>query len=146
LKTTASSSPGRVSTSGGLDACSYLSLADGLAYIVIGDDTTSAVRERLDALHELAHLLLHHSVDTRAMTAKRANKAAEAQAFRMASAIALPEKSFLADLWAPTLDAFASLKPRWKVSIGAMIHRCADLGLVNAEQAQRLWINYARRG
>lgn len=130
----------------GLDAFSYWSAADGLPYVVIGDDKGSAVRERYDALHELAHLLMHSKLDVKALSAKRGHRLLEDQAFRFASALALPAKPFLADLWAPTLDAFRSLKPRWKVSIGVMIHRCQELNVTTPEQTQRLWINYSRRG
>jgi hypothetical protein len=37
-------------------------------------------------------------------------------------------------------------KDRWKVSIGMMIVRCEHIGLINQDQAKRLWINYNRRG
>lgn len=130
----------------GLDAFSYWSIADSLPYVVIGDDKGSACRERYDALHELGHLCLHWSLSDKAITAQKSHKLLELQAFRFASALALPARSFMSDLWAPTIDTFKSLKPRWKVSIGVMIHRCAELGVTTPEQTQRLWINYSRRG
>lgn len=130
----------------GLDAFSYWSVADGLPYVVIGTDKGSAVRERYDALHECGHLLLHSNLDNRATASPRAHRGLETQAFRFASALALPARPFLSDLWAPTLDAFRSLKARWKISIGVMIYRCSELGVITPDQTKRLWINYARRG
>jgi Zn-dependent peptidase ImmA (M78 family)/transcriptional regulator with XRE-family HTH domain len=130
----------------GLDAFSYWSAVDGLPYVVLGTDKSSAVRSRYDALHELGHLLMHSAVDSKTAAGKRAHHTLEAQAFRYASAMALPADSFLAELWAPTLDTFLALKSKWKVSIGVMIYRCAELQVVTASQAQRLWINYSRRG
>jgi len=124
----------------GLDAFSRWSGRDGAAYIVLGADKSSAVRSRTDAAHELAHLVLHRKrgvIDHRRL---------EEQAFRFAGAFLLPQESFTKELWAPTLDAFRSLKDRWLVSIGAMVKRCEDLELITREQAQRLWINYTRRG
>jgi Zn-dependent peptidase ImmA (M78 family)/transcriptional regulator with XRE-family HTH domain len=130
----------------GLDAFSYWSAADALPYIVIGTDKGSFARERYDALHECGHLVMHAGLDARALSAPRAHRIVENQAFRFASALALPARPFLSDLWAPTLDAFRSLKARWKVSIGVMIYRCAELGVTTPDQTKRLWINYGRRG
>lgn len=130
----------------GLDAFSYWSAADELPYVVIGTDKGSAVRERYDALHECGHLLLHAALDTRVAASPRSHRLLENQAFRFASALALPARPFLSDLWAPTLDAFRSLKARWKVSVGVMIYRCSELGVITPDQTKRLWINYGRRG
>jgi hypothetical protein len=58
----------------------------------------------------------------------------------------MPSEQFLDELYAPTLDAMAALKDRWKVSVGAMIKRCEHLGVIDREAAQRMWINYTRRG
>lgn len=49
-------------------------------------------------------------------------------------------------LYAPTLNAFRYLKQHWLVSISALIHRSEDVGLIDPEQAKRLWIAMARRG
>ena len=46
----------------------------------------------------------------------------------------------------PTLDGLLALKPKWRVSVGAMIKRAAWLHLISAEQEQRLWIAWSRRG
>jgi Zn-dependent peptidase ImmA (M78 family) len=124
----------------GLDAYSHWSKRDGTPYVILGADKSSAVRSRIDAAHELGHLVLHR---------KRGvlpHKTLEEQAFRFASAFLLPEESFSKELWAPSLDAFRSLKDRWLVSIGAMIKRCQELEIINDDQYQRMWINYTRRG
>ena len=126
-----------------LDAFSQW-LPEGFAFIVIGSERDSAVRCRYSAAHEIAHLVLHKNQQNKAKSDLHSRL--EWQAFRFASAFLLPPKSFLSELWAPTLDAFRSLKERWKVSIGVMIKRCEELGVINDKQAQRLWINYARRG
>ena len=116
----------------------------GFAFIVIGSERDSAVRCRYSAAHEIAHLVLHRNQKNKGKSDLHSRL--EWQAFRFASALLLPAKSFLSELWAPTLDAFRSLKERWKVSIGVMIKRCEELGVINEKQAQRLWINYSRRG
>lgn len=113
-------------------------------YIVLGAEKASAVRSRYNAAHELAHLVLHAHLKMPGSTDKLPQ--IEHQAFRFASAFLLPAQSFLSELWAPTLEAFRSLKERWKVAIGVMIKRCEELGIINEAQTQRLWINYSRRG
>ena len=113
-------------------------------YIVLGSDKMSAVRDRNNGGHELGHLVLHNSMN--AMGPADRHKQMEDQAFRFAASFLLPAKPFLDELWAPTLDAFLSLKERWKVAIGLMIKRCEDLEVVTEEQGKRLWINRTRRG
>lgn len=73
-------------------------------------------------------------------------KEADAMAFRFASAFHLPASTFTRDLWSPSIDAFISLKERWRVSVGVMIKRCQELELIDEEETRRMWINYVRRG
>jgi len=58
----------------------------------------------------------------------------------------LPERDFLDELYAPTLDGMLSIKERWGVSVGAMIMRCKSLDLLDDDSAKRMWMNYTRRG
>jgi Zn-dependent peptidase ImmA (M78 family)/transcriptional regulator with XRE-family HTH domain len=128
-----------------LDAFSQWAAA-GSPYIVLGKDKSSAVRSRFDAAHELAHILLHRRVDRRRVNSKTDWKILEQQANRFSAAFLLPAKSFVDELWAPSLDSMLSRKERWKVSVAMMIVRCEQLGLINQAQTKRLWINYNRRG
>ncbi|MEL6064961.1 MULTISPECIES: helix-turn-helix domain-containing protein [unclassified Methylobacterium] len=128
------------------DGFSQLSRSGGIPFIVLGRDKASAVRQRFDAAHELAHILLHKNIENKRLNTAADNKILEDQAHRFANALLLPADQFVAELWAPTLDAMMALKDRWKVSVGAMIKRCEALELLDREQAQRLWINYNRRG
>ena len=128
------------------DGFSQLSRSGGIPFIVLSRDKASAVRQRFDAAHELAHILLHRSVETKRLNTAADNKILEDQAHYFANALLLPSNQFVQELWAPTLDAMIALKDRWKVSVGAMIKRCETLDLVNREQAQKLWIGYNRRG
>lgn len=128
-----------------IDAFSQWSDTDKLPYIVLATDKRNGVRNRSDAGHELGHLAVHRLLDNSRIRKSSIHKEVEKQAFRFGSAFLLPEDQFLSELWAPTLDAFRSLKSRWKVAIGMMIHRCADLRVITEDQAKRLWINYNRR-
>jgi Zn-dependent peptidase ImmA (M78 family)/transcriptional regulator with XRE-family HTH domain len=127
-----------------LDAFSQVA-EDGTPYIFLTADKESAVRSRLDAAHELAHLVLHCEVETRQFNTPKINKILEDQAFRFGSAFLMPARAFTHELWSPTLDAFRSLKERWRVSIAAMVKRCEEMEMISEQEAKRLFINYNRR-
>ena len=85
-------------------------------------------------------MVMHQSV-TRSQVATLAEfKVIESEADAFASAFLLPPGPFAEDLYAPTLDGMRMLKPKWKTSIAAMVHRASDLAFVSESQARRLWI------
>lgn len=129
-----------------LDAFSQWSSRFGIPLMLLSRDKASAARQRFDAMHELAHILLHRRVESRHMNNPATYKVLERQADLFASYTLLPEPEFVEELYLPTLDAFLTLKERWGVSVGAMIMRCRDLEILDDSSAQRLWINYNRRG
>jgi Zn-dependent peptidase ImmA (M78 family)/DNA-binding XRE family transcriptional regulator len=129
-----------------LDAFSAWDKEYNRPYIVANIDKHSAVRWRFNISHELGHLVMHRNVDNRQLANPRGFKIIEQQAHRFAGAFLLPAESFARDVYAPTLDALCSLKPKWKVAIGAMIKRLQDLDIVSEDESKRLWINYNRRG
>lgn len=129
-----------------LDAFTQWSSDYHIPFVMLGRDKASAVRQRFDAAHELAHLVCHGDVDPKRLNSASDYKIMEDQAHYFASALLLPAEEFSEELWAPTLDAMLALKERWRVSVGAMIKRCETLGIIEADDARRLWINYNRRG
>jgi len=129
-----------------MDGLSHWSDADHRPYVLIAADKDTCARSRLDAVHELGHLVLHARVKEKTLADAAAFKEVERQAFLFAGAFLLPGESFAAEVWSPTLNGFLPLKERWKVSIGAMIKRCRTLGMINDEYEQRLWKHYSSRG
>ena len=129
-----------------LDAFSQWSSSFGRPFVFLGKDHASAVRSRFDAAHELAHLVLHWDIDRKRVNSREDWARLEQQAHRFSASFLLPESSFSNELWAPTLDGFAALKERWKVSIGMMIMRAEHVGITGKKDTQRLFINYNRRG
>jgi Zn-dependent peptidase ImmA (M78 family)/transcriptional regulator with XRE-family HTH domain len=129
-----------------LDAFSQWSSVYRIPLVVLSRDKASAARQRFDAAHEMAHVLLHTDIDPKRLNSAADYKILEDQAHYFANALLLPADTFSSDLWSPSLDAMLSIKERWKVSVGAMIKRCEALGIVDDESARRLWINYNRRG
>jgi Zn-dependent peptidase ImmA (M78 family)/DNA-binding XRE family transcriptional regulator len=129
-----------------LDAFSQWASVYESPFVILGKDKASAVRSRFDAAHELFHLLAHRKIDRRRVKNTSDWKLLEEQAHRFAAAFLLPEKSFVDELWAPTLDGMLARKERWKVSVAMMIVRCEHIGIISSDQVKRLWINYNRRG
>ncbi len=127
-----------------LDAFSVWSSTFNRPFIVLGADKESASRSRFDAAHELAHIILHRSIDGQRLTIKADFDLIEAQAHRFASAFLLPEETFSAEVFAPTLGAFLTLKHRWRVSIAAMIRRAWQIELISDETRERLVIGMSR--
>src|SRR5262249_12604606 len=112
-----------------LDGLSQVVAEEGRPYIVIGIDKGSPARWRVDAAHELGHILLHANVQRGTLDRLEKHKKIEEQAHRFARAFLLPLASFGDDLFGVSLDAFRALKPRWNVSIATMIFRARDAGL-----------------
>lgn len=129
-----------------VDAFSQWSDRFGIPFIMLSRDKASAVRQRFDTVHELAHILLHQRVTQEHLNNRTTYKVLEKQADAFASFMLLPEQDFLDELYAPTLDGFLSLKERWGVSVGAMIMRCKSLDLLDDLSAKCMWMNYTRRG
>ncbi len=102
---------------------------------MLGSDKDSAARSRFDAAHELAHLILHNSVTK---LGPPLHKLLEEQANRFAGAFLLPVDGFTNDIGALlTLNSLWVLKRKWRVSIAAMIHRCAEIWASSHKTRQR---------
>lgn len=127
-----------------LDA--YSAWLDGRPHVVLSDEKRSAVRSRYDCAHELGHLVLHRSVSSSILRSAAKHKQIERQAHIFAGAFLLPGSSFASEVVLPTLDGLLSLKPKWLVSVGAMIMRARALNLVDDEHERRLHMAYSSRG
>lgn len=131
---------------GTMDGLSNWSAVDGRPYVFLATDKQTCARSRLDAAHELGHLVLHRGLTERALYDAAAFKEIERQAFYFAGAFLLPAESFGAEVWSPSLPAFVSLKERWRTSVGAMIMRCSNLEIISDEYKQRLFKHYSAKG
>lgn len=129
-----------------IDAFSVRLALDDRPAFFLGADKDSAARSRFDAAYELAHHVLHRKTRSKRLMNSQERKAVKVEAHRFASAFLLPASEFARDLRAPTLGGMVTAKARWKVSVGVMIQRCADLEILREDEAQRLWIARARRG
>jgi Zn-dependent peptidase ImmA (M78 family)/DNA-binding XRE family transcriptional regulator len=115
-------------------------------FVGINTCNISGARLRYDAAHELGHAVLHRNVTLHQFRDQASHKIIEQQAFRFAGAFLFPRSAFRAQVGAPTLDYFCSLKKRWGMSIASMVYRAHDLGLINDEDKVALYRNMTRRG
>ncbi len=129
-----------------LDAFSQWSDRFRLPFIMLSRDKASASRQRFDALHELAHVVLHKNVPLRRLNDRASYTLLERQADQFAGYMLLPEKEFAEELYSPSLDGFLAMKERWGASVGAMIMRCRSMDILSEDGARNMWINYNRRG
>jgi Zn-dependent peptidase ImmA (M78 family)/DNA-binding XRE family transcriptional regulator len=101
----------------------------------------SAERSRMDAAHELGHLVLHWRHES------PRGREYEHEAEIFASAFLMPRGSVLAE--APrgaNLDGIIAAKRRWKVSAAALTYRMHAVGLLSDWQYRAVFVDISRRG
>lgn len=108
-------------------------------FIFMASEKEAGARLRYDLAHELGHLVLHRWVEQSELEDKATLKHIEGEADKFAGAFLLPSTSFPNEVYTPRLDGFVPLKERWKVSIQAMVYRCKDLEIIDADQALNLY-------
>jgi Zn-dependent peptidase ImmA (M78 family) len=117
------------------------SLWRGHAPFIFLNTRKSAERDRLDAAHELGHLVLHRDH----LEPRGREREQEADAF--ASALLMPRSSVLAHVpRSPTLGQLIQLKRIWKVAVAALVYRLGTLDLLTEWQKRQLWIEIGRQG
>jgi Zn-dependent peptidase ImmA (M78 family)/DNA-binding transcriptional regulator YiaG len=115
---------------------------DGLAakydgeYIVVLNPTVSNDRGRLNAAHELAHVLLGDC-----------DKEGESkEAFDFGSHLLLPNSQLKRAFEGRSMVRLVQFKERYGISLAAMVYRAEKLGFITKSTAKTLWIEFARRG
>lgn len=118
------------------DACSEIK--QGVPVIFLDKGLKSACRIRFSLAHELGHVLMHGYITKDDLNDKSILERIEHEANRFASAFLMPADSFIEEIRSMSLTYFIALKSKWKVSIGAMIYRCQDLKVLDADQVLML--------
>jgi len=114
-------------------------------HIIISTGKNSAVRIRFSLAHELGHLILHRKINPKALKDSSKFKLMEQQAHRFASAFIFPQSTFFQEIVIPDLATFRMRKPRWKLSIAAMIFRAKNLGLIDDDREKMLRRSYGAK-
>lgn len=126
-----------------LDAFSTWLKQESVPAIILSARKSTLCRERMNLAHELGHLVLHRGISP---TNREEHKLMESQAFRFGSAFLLPETTYFKSISYPSLDAFLSVKSRWKVSIKAQIERCYRANIISDERRRLLYMQCSRKG
>ena len=100
------------------------------------------VRKRLTALHEVAHLLLDFPKDWEPKTV-------EPLCHQFGGAMLMPEPVFRAEFGGKrgrvTLNELVDIKANYGISIGAIMTRARNLGLITENHYRDFWIQYRKR-
>lgn len=113
----------------------------GKSHIVLGSDKRSAARSRFDAVHELAHLLLHRDISQEDLESKAVLSRIESEANTFAGAFLLPRRSLINEYYSTRLGHLEGLKARWRVSMQAIAHRSKQIGIMDEEQ----YVNFRKQ-
>ena len=106
-----------------LDACSFW--RGDIPYVFL-NTMKSAERSRMDAAHELGHLVLHSNVS------KSNTKVTEAEAQRFAGAFLMPSGSLISNVRrGASLGEIIKAKRLWIVSAAALTYRMHKVGLLS---------------
>jgi Zn-dependent peptidase ImmA (M78 family)/DNA-binding XRE family transcriptional regulator len=106
---------------------------------VLLNTTKSAEHSRLDAAHELGHLVLHRN-------GKRGREA-EHEAMRFGSALLMPREPLLhSGLVSPSLEQLIRYKRPWGVSLAALVYRLHALDIISEWHYRSLMVELSQRG
>lgn len=117
-------------------------------FIAYSNNKESAARINFDLAHELGHILLHTWNEDLEDCSREEFKQKEKEANEFAAAFLLPKESFIKDVrFFPTeISHYIELKKKWRVSIGAMIHRSCELGIISMNQYQYMIRTMSAKG
>ena len=107
----------------------------GRPFILYAAEEQSNPRKLFNLAHELGHVVLHTSIEVNSKILDRM----EHQANRFAGALLMPRKTFAREVANTSIDYLISMKGRWRVAVAAMVYRCKELKILNADQVKYIW-------
>ena len=116
---------------------------DGLAakyaneYIVVLNPSVSNDRTRLNAAHELAHVI-YGDCDTE----EEESKALETRAFEFASYFLLPNSQLKRAFEGRSMVRLVQFKERFGISLAAMVYRAEKQSFISKQTAKMLWVEF----
>lgn len=121
---------------------------DGLAgrfgdeFTVVLNPKTSNDRCRMNAGHELGHILPGDCENTESANEKET----ERRAYGIASHLILPEGQLKDAFQGRSFVRLVQYKERFGISIAAMVYRAEQTGIIEPQVAKRIWIEFSKRG
>lgn len=123
-----------------LDAFSIWVELQGKRPLIITSLGKPGDRLRFSLAHELGHLVLHYPPQNSVKTMEK-----EANAF--AAEFLMPMQAMMSEFMKPvSLFSIAKLKPKWGVSMQALIYRARDLKIITERQAIYLFSQMSIHG
>lgn len=106
----------------------------------------SSERSRMDAAHELGHLVLHWAGRTEG-SSRGGTREAEREADQFASAFLMPKASILGEVPRnASLSELVRLKRRWNVSIASLVLRMHRVRLLSEWQYRAHFMEISKKG
>ncbi len=122
---------------------------DGLAarfgdeHLVILNPSVSNDRARMNAGHELAHVLYGDCIDD---SEARAHRAVEARAMEFASHLLMPSRVLRSAFAGRSMVRLVKFKERFGISLAAMVLRAEREDVIPNSLAKKLWVEFSKRG
>ena len=131
-----------VPTMKGRDAfCCWTAADDRQTPVIVISPDCPGDRLTMNVAHELGHLVLHKT------RLGRLSPELEKEAFAFGAEFLMPEAGIRSDLRPPiSLTLAARLKPKWGVSIQALVRRAYDLNIVSERQYRYLFMQLSSKG
>ncbi len=121
-----------------VDAYSFW--VNGVPYVFL-NTMKSSERSRMDAAHELGHLVLHRSKPT------QSHRNAEKEAQRFGSAFLMPHDSVVARVPRyASVEDLIDAKTYWGVSVSNLAYRMGELGLISENQKRWMFTRIGQLG
>ena len=120
---------------------------DGLAarfgseYAVVLNPTSANDRGRMNAAHELGHVLYGDCSGSGATT-----RAMDDRAFEFACCLLISNENLKTVFSGRSAVLLAQAKESYGISMAAMIYRAEKLKIIDARTTKKLWIQFAKRG
>ena len=125
-----------------VDAYSFWDEARNRPFVFL-TTSKSGERRRMDAAHELGHLVLHRKVELDSKETREIEK----QADEFGSAFLMPSRGFRSTIASSiSLSEIMRVKQVWKVSAFAVVVRAHALGLLSDWQYHNLCMTMGKRG
>lgn len=127
-----------------VDGLAALAESDGNEYVVALNSTVSSDRARLNAAHEVGHVLAgdcdSDDIDNRGPN--------EDRAFDFASHLLLTDEMLKLAFAEKSMVRLVQFKERFGISVSAMIYRAQSRkpALISEDMAKKIWIEINRRG
>lgn len=129
-------------TSNVIDAFSFWDEQRNRPFVFLST-SKSGERRRMDAAHELGHLVLHRKTDL----VNCDSKAIEQEANAFASALLMPRSGFRSMISSScSLAEVMRVKSIWKVSAAAVIYRAHAIGVLSDWQYRNMFMHMSKQG